>query len=149
MPKDQLNALYTRYLKLKEPRPCLIERTFGKDFPLFFDVDYKLAKFCAVVPQTEWEEQQNMDKNFTLEYTFGQEGVKEWFLKQQRIILRITEEVVQETTNRPVIHSFFSVRTCYKYHIYIPEVIVNETIAAQMCKEIVHRWTLDAEYVCI
>lgn len=67
-------------------------------------------------------------------------------MNQQRVLLRITEEVVQETTTIPVIQVHFSVRTCYKFHIYIPEIVANEQIAGDICKEIAHRWKLDPEF---
>jgi hypothetical protein len=101
---------------------------------------------CSPLQLQVEQQEPSADKEYAVAYTFGPEGAREWFLKQQRILLRITEEVVQETTELPVIQVHFSIRTCYKFHIYVPEVIVDEKIAAHMCKEIVHRWTLDEEY---
>ncbi|RYE13750.1 MAG: hypothetical protein EOP45_20725, partial [Sphingobacteriaceae bacterium] len=146
VPKEDISALYSQYLQIKDPKPCLVERTKDLDFPLFFDVDFKLATFCKAQPQTEEEIENKVEKIFDLNYTFGEGGAKQFFLDAKKVLLRVIEQVVKEVTSLPTVQLYISVRTCYKFHIHVPDLIVNEHIAQRLCSEIIDRWQLDPEY---
>ena len=117
-----------------DPRPCLVEKINQQKFPAFFDVDYKLADFLK----------DNSDPDST-DFDFGKDGPQAWFNKQRKVAYDSLTKVIEMVTDQPF-EVEMSLRTCYKYHIYITGLVVNDETINTIRTQVIKEWVKHPEY---